>query len=234
MRPTTILGLLVFATSPAFAGHRHCTEQSDVVGYQHCSRFGLTGWTGRTLSWELGVTMQRIQFGSIDQDVQSGSSSNHFVARRVLGSATGARLRNLYGLTDHFYLATELTFGRLMTAPQLAITPTAREVMPVANTTTGSLFEGLLAAGTRSSLGFLTLGTELAFGPRMILFSSSRLPSALFYQGGPTLEARAHASIWLSMHWTIGVMAAASAFDRHDVSITFGLGLHAFPYDGGR
>jgi hypothetical protein len=80
----------------------------------------------------------------------------------------------------------------------------------------------------------LVLGTELAFGPRLVAFSDDRLPGVLFGQGGPVLEARAHASVWLSMHWTTGVMLATSMLARDDVSITFALGLHAFPYDGGR
>jgi len=233
---TTVVALIVLATSSAIAGH-HCVEESEVVGYQRCSRFGV-GWTGRTLGWELGATMLRVPIDPIDRDVEvmrnGATSSYRVVTPPSLGAATGLRLRNLYGLTDHFYLATELTLGHLTAMPSLGIEPVVRDTMPVDDTTTGWLFGGMLAAGVRSSAGIVALGGELAFGPRAVVFSNSSLPGVLFGQGGPALEARAHASVWLSMHWTIGAMAATSVFDRHDVSMTLTLGLHAFPFDGGR
>lgn len=234
MRAAWIMALLGLS-SPAMAG-RHCAEVSAVVGYQRCSRFG-TEWTGGTLSWELGLTIQRIPFDPIDKDVdvmQAGNRTSYRVhAPGSIGSATGLRLRDIYGLADHFYVTSELTLGRLTVGPQLDISPVARTAMPIENATTGVLVEGLLAAGARSSLGVVHLGTELAFGPRAVLYSNDRLQGALFNQSGLLVEARAHASMWLSMHWTIGVMAATSVIDRHDVSMTLSLGLHAFPYDGG-
>lgn len=231
-----VVAFVVFAASPAIAGHRRCHEASAVVGYQRCSRLG-AGWSGPTLAWELGGAMLRVPLDAIDRrvDVTSdgATSAYHVVSPTESGAAAAARLRNLYGLTEHMYLASELTLGRLK-APSLAIQPVAREVMSLDDTTTGWLFAGMLAVGARSSIGPVVLGTELAFGPRLVTFSNDRLPGVLFGQGGPVLEARAHASAWLSMHWTTSVMLATSLFARNDVSITFAIGLHAFPYDGGR
>jgi hypothetical protein len=92
----------------------------------------------------------------------------------------------------------------------------------------------MLAAGMRQSVGLVTLGTELAFGPRSEVYTNAALPGATFVQFGLAFEARANASVWLSPHWSTGVMLATSLLDRNDVSITLALGVHAFPYDGGR
>ncbi len=222
-----VLLVIVALSSPAIAGRR-CDEQSTVVGHQRCTRFG-AGWSGATLSWEFGATALRVPLDAIARDTPTG----HVTAAATTVVATAGRLRDLYGFGEHFYLASELTLGRL-TPPNLTIDPVARETMPFTAQDRGWLFEGMLAAGTRSSVGPIVLGTELAFGTRLMIFSDHRIPAVLFGQGGPVLEARAHASVWLSMHWSAGLMLATSVVERDDISLTISLGLHAFPFDGGR
>jgi hypothetical protein len=219
---------IMLAAAPAAAGHRVCHEDSAVVGYQRCSRFG-TEWSGATLSWELGSAWLRFPLDAIDRMTSTG----HVVAPASTGTATALRLRDLYGFTEHFYVASELTFGWMTTMPLLDVAPT-RGAMPTGDGTNGYLGAGMLAAGLRSSLGPITLGSELAFGARLAVFSSDRVPGVLFGQGGPILEARAHANVWLSMHWSLSTMLATSVVERGDTSITVSLGLHAFPFDGGR
>ena len=225
-----VLAIVVLSTSPAIAHPRHCDEESDVVGYQRCSRFG-TGWSGeRTLAWELGATMLRMPFDAVDRTVDAG----HVIAPAGTAAVSAIRLRNIYNLARHFYIATELSLGKLTGAPELVIEPAARDIMSLDGGTHGTLFDGMLAAGTRASLGPVAVGSELAFGPRVLIYSKADLPGVLFGQGGVALEARVHASVWLSPHWSAGVMLATSVLERDDVSITCGLGLHAFPFDGGR
>lgn len=220
---------VALSSATALAHPHSCHEVSETLGHQVCSRFG-AGWSGATLAWELGWTSQRMPLDAIDRDTVAGRAT----AAASVVDAQGLRLRSLYDLLDHFYVATELVAGRFA-GPRLAVAaaPLARVMAPT-DDTRGSMFGGVLAAGGRASLGPLVLRSELAFGSRFALFSDPHVPATLFGQGNVVLEARASASAWLSMHWSAGVVVATSLRERDDVAITVNLGLHALPFDGGR
>ena len=233
-----VIAAILATPAVAVAGHRHCSETSTVVGYQQCSRFG-AGWAGATLGWELGLTVQSFRFEAVDRDVDVAragqTTAYHVTSTAEPGAATALTLRNLYNLTEHVHVATELAFGHLVDEPRLAIGPVAREMTPMETTSRGWLFGGLLAVGVHASpLGSVTVGTEIGFGPRMIVFETAQLPGTLFGQGGPALEARVHAALWVSPHWTIGALVSTNVLAADEHSLTLALGLHAFPYDGGR
>jgi hypothetical protein len=232
MRVITIALALAATGSAATAGHRACHEASSVVGYEECTRFGV-GWSGRSLSWELGGAIVQLPFDAIDRALAT-SPNTHAVAPSRTGRAHVVRLRSVYGLTEHFYVASELELGALTVMPAIVLDPVARDEVSSASDESGWLISGMLAAGLRTVTGPIRFGGELAFGPRLAVFSTERAPDVLFGQSAVALEARVHASVWLSPRWSAGVMLGTSVFERADTSITFGLGLHAFPYDGGR
>ena len=225
---------ILAASTVAAAHHRTCVETSDVVGYRECSRFGDRWSGGRSLSWELGAVALTLPIDPIDQPLDPVDPARRGISAGGSASATALRLRSLYGLAPHFYVASELTFGAITNAPLIAVAPAARNATSMPNETRGHVLGGMLAAGTRSMvLDHITFGTEVAFGPRVTLLTAPRAPDTLFGQGGMTLEARAHGTVWMSPHWSAGVMFATSLVERGDYSVTLALGLHAFPFDWG-
>ena len=227
MKAAVVAGAVVLASAPAYAGHA-CHETSEVLGHQTCSRFG-TGWSGPTLAWELGWTMQRVPLDAVDRE----TPTVHATSAAASGDVRGLRLRSLYDLVEHFYIVTDVAVGAL-SRPPLVLDPVQRTTMPVDATTSGWMFAGVLGAGGRVAVGPIVLRSELAFGARLAEYADPRVPATFFGQGGPILEARADASVWLSLHWSAGVMLATSLVEHNDTSITFGLAVHAFPYDGNR
>ncbi|MEO8846892.1 MAG: hypothetical protein ABI591_05655 [Kofleriaceae bacterium] len=225
------LAIVVALSGSASAGHRTCHEVSSVVGYQECSRFGV-GWSGRSMSWELGGAVLELPFEPIDRMVTTNDA--HATAPNGSLRVHAIRLRNVYGLTDHFYIASDLVLGSMSSMPTILIDVVARDGSTIGGQQRGWLTGLELAAGLRTNTGPLQLGGELAFGPRLALISTDRAPGALFSQADLALEARVHASVFLSPHWSAGVMLGTSMVERADTSITIAIALHVFPYDGGR
>ncbi len=223
-----VLALLICST-PAFAGHR-CVEVSDVVGYQQCSRYGAT-WSGATLWWELGLTSTRVELDPVDRAVTGG----RVISAAGAFTANGPRMRDLYGIGEHLYIGSELLFGHIAHGPGLMWVAAARGgTTPTSSSTTGTVAGSALLIGARFNAGPVRFGLELAAGPRFAFLTSTAFPSTIFGGGGLVLETRAEASVWISPHWSVIGLAGTSLLDSHEASLTVGLGVHAFPFDGGR
>ena len=221
--------VLLVSTTPAFAG-RHCAEVSDVVGYQQCSRYG-SMWSGGSLWWELGLSTTRVEIDPIDRDVMG----TRVISASGTFTAIGPRMRNLYGLREHFYVGSDAMFGDIGNGPRLASDGTARGDMPSLDQgTSGAIGAVLLLIGARFNAGPVRFGLELASGAHFEYLTSTAFPSTIFASGGFALETRAEASVWLSAHWSAIGLAGLSLLDSHDASLTVGLGFHAFPFDGGK
>ncbi len=224
-----IVIVLLVGTAPAFAG-RHCAEVSDVVGYQQCSRYG-SMWSGASLWWELGLSSTRIDIDPIERDAMG----THVISAPGSFTAMGPRIRNLYGLREHFYVGSDVMFGRVGNGPMLVSDGTARGDSPsLGQRTSGAIGSCLLLIGTRYGAGPVRFGLELAWGAHFEYLTSTAYPSTIFAGAGFALETRAEASVWLSPHWSAVGLAGVSLLDAHDASLTVGLGLHAFPFDGGK
>lgn len=227
-----IVVCLITAPAIAHAHPRHCEEVSSVVGDQQCSRFG-DRWSGVTLGWELGMTTSTFQLDPIDEDVMTRDGARHVSATAQPDMTVGASLRLVYNLTPHFHLVSELVGARLLGEPNLTVA-SPREMSPIAGTFRGYRTTDLLGAGAHTSVAGITLGSELGIGPRVLLFETAQLPGTWFGQGGLAVAARVTASMWLSPHWSLGALVSTDMLARQERTVTLSLGLHAFPFDGGR
>jgi hypothetical protein len=104
----------------------------------------------------------------------------------------------------------------------------------LARGTSGTFGASLLVVGARFSAGPVRFGLELATAVHFEYLTSPACPATIVASGGLAVETRAEASFWISPHWSAIGLAGVSLLDAHDASLTVGLGLHLFPFDGGK
>jgi len=233
MRALAIAVIIVGMAATADASSS-CHEVSPIVGRRHCSRFGASWSSERSIAWELGLASMRFDLAPIDTHAMlSDGTQVHLVTHTTRAHALAMRWRSDYTLARRFYVGTEVTFGKLTSLPDLIVEPAARTGDPLAPQTRGWEVNGILDAGTFEWIGPIRIGAEIALGPHFEVLARSDLVTQCA-QGGLAVEARATASTWLSPRWSVNAMVGSSLLARDTYSITLGLGLHLFPYDGGR
>jgi hypothetical protein len=228
-----------------------CVDDTDVVGFRHCKKFG--AWA-RVMSWphifvEFGTNVR--QFGS-GLGARSGTVSHgdeHFAFRTVMTEPASAGqdtavlsvTRIGMGIGGGAYAAAELELGGL-TSPAAA----TAEMMtsgafgsPTVQQERGFAIGGLGVAGYSARLGFATLAVEGAAGVRSVQyhFASAYLDcaqSTSIVDTRGVVEARARAESWLGPWVSAGATVGTSVIARGDWMAGLYLGLHSRSFGGGR
>jgi hypothetical protein len=211
-----------------------CTDETDIVGYRHCTRFG--AWaspdTRRLFILEFGAAVHSFQSPLSSATGTVTHSDESFTYRTVAAPSPSAPARppseaavvstvRVGSATPRgFYLVAEGELGGLVrNASRVEMTSTgtfgAPTIRPAASLVTGVLG----VAGVHGDAGGATLGVEVAGGVRSITYQyESRYlscqTSAAQTVSSPVLEVRARASRWLSPFVNVGASAGASVIDR--------------------
>jgi hypothetical protein len=222
-----ILPALIASTRPADA--KGCHETSGVVGYHHCTWFGL---------WSRDLDMPRliIDVGFMHRRF----TSEPFVLTgdpRAVDAAAGSDLatgvsmpgvyRILFGLGPLSYAGFDLGGGWLSRPPHELGETAATTFMGAAH-----LIGGLHV----NPLWRVSTGVELAAGGRIVALSSCTTrpcpADSVTYQDRRELEARALVDLWLTPRFSIGGGYGHSLIDRDDWTWMVYLGIHIRPMDG--
>jgi hypothetical protein len=225
-----------FSSSDSTPAAPACTDETDIVGYRHCTKFGAWASSGshaRLLILDLGVSVRTFESPlssstgtvthadeSFTYRVAGGAPSPSSPAQPPSETAVVSTLRVGSATPRGFYLLAEGELGGLVrNASQVEMTSTglhgAPSIKPDASLVTGVLG----VAGVHGVVGDTTLGVEVAGGVRSITYqyesrylscqtSSSQTVSS------PVLEVRARASRWISPFVNVGASAGASVIDR--------------------
>jgi hypothetical protein len=208
-----------------------CTDESDIVGYRRCKRFGR--WSSRTTApviLEFGMATRRFA-SPLREATGSLSHENESFTYRVVQEPSGeaapapdaavvttARLG--VGLARGFYLAAEGELGGLSRTAGRAEMTSAGMFGAPSITPSSSLVAGAHAvAGILGAAGRGSFGAELAGGVRSITYYYeshylSCISTTSHAVSTPILEARARAQLWLSPFVNLGASAGASVIDR--------------------
>jgi hypothetical protein len=210
----------------ARADAKGCHEQSDVVGFQHCSHFG--DWSPDDpqeprLWLELGDLTEQFVLPSVS--FASGTGVEGAAAR---ATATAVALRVLYGFDAVFYVGGELAFGSLIDAP---------EQLPRGATSDGTDFASVRAiAGAHVAVRRFELAAELAAGMRYYDIGACIDDACMADPdvGHTRLEvdARVRADFFFSRVGSIGVAVGNGLVDRNDREVMIMLAAHIRAMDG--
>jgi hypothetical protein len=209
-----------------------CQDDTDVVGYRKCTRFGRWSANPRVpmIILELGTAVRSFssplgqRTGHVEHDGQQfsyrtiGPTPEAAIAH---DTAVVSTLRLGFGLTHGLYVAVDGELGGLadqagggveMTSAGALGTPSIRQRGAV-------VASGLGVVGAHGNFGSALLGVELAGGARNISYqyeshylACEQSPSLSVTT--PVLEVRARASFWLSPFINVGASAGASLVDR--------------------
>lgn len=207
-----------------------CTEQSDVVGYRQCSKFGKWSDTMRwpLILFELGMSMQRFDTPLTDGTGSVTHENEDFSYRVVSPMTEGAieqatalvaNLRVGVGSRIGLYTAVELELGGLVQDPtRMETTSTGRFGAPELEKSSAVAFGGLAVVGFQRGTRHLVLGAELAGGFRGVSYqydskylSCEDTTSIVTARG--VLEARARAAVFVTPTVSIGAQVGSSLVD---------------------
>jgi hypothetical protein len=200
------------------ADHPPCVDdESEVVGYRKCTRYG--SWGSNLLD--------------PDMFVQVGMNMRHFTSSAPMSSArstsptpekapTGDTAlmfdeRIGYPLSRAFYLAFDFELGNFANSESKRTND--RDFV----------LDGLLSFGMRGGLGPFSLGAEVAGG-----VMQSSFPKQPTEQTDGIFEARGRAELWLAPWFTVGGAIGASLLDRGAWMAGLYLGVHTWAYAGDR
>jgi hypothetical protein len=220
-----IAGLAVALAARA-AHAKGCHEVSDVVGYHHCTRFGIA-WSREAdtprITVELGHYFRHFEarpFTLDDTPVSTGGATDWHA------TADGEYGRVLAGIGPYLYAGVEFDGGGLDRLPRTTGTAVGEgtELVPLA------------VAGVHVIERYrVALSAELAAGVRYDDYA------ACGTEGCPdtsqlrtALEARAHVSIFFHPQLSVDLGYGHSLLDAHDRIFTFSVAVHGRVMDGMR
>ena len=219
--------LLVIVLVAGLAPRAHakgCHEVSNVVGYEHCTRFG--SW-----SRDQDVFPFHVEMGWIHQSFTARpfTLSDQPVARAAadgssLGTVADGGAVRWVGGTRLFYGGFEMDTSGLTTQPQFAGLPAG-----------GATWSFLGVFGAHASLWRFAFGAELATGGRVTLYSycGNEKECALEdTQGSGVLDARIRVDMFPAQHWSLGFMYGHSLIDHDAQSFIVYTGVHFRALDG--
>jgi hypothetical protein len=219
---TLVMAAVAVGTLAPSAHAKGCHEISHVVGYEHCSRFGM--W-----SRDQDIPSLRIEWGWVEHRFEARPfqlPTEPLVRTSADGSletvANGFAHRILYG-APLIYGGIELQAAGLSTQPAVPGLPAS-----------GVSVAALGVVGAHASLGRFASAVELAGGARYTGYDYCATKDCPLYtdQGAAELEARARFDVFLGQHWSFTFAYAHSLIDRNDSSIFVFTGIHIRPMDG--
>jgi hypothetical protein len=220
-----VLAALLVSARPADA--RGCHERSHVVGYEHCTMFGL---------WSRDVDQPRLvlDVGYLHHRFTGEPFSLMSAARETMPATdlrTGASVpgvhRLLYSPGGLLYIGAEFGFGWLSRPPHVGADLS----------TSYGVFHALVGAHV-NPIWRVSLGAELAAGGRVESMSectSKPCPdSSELTQTSREIEARALVDLWMTPQLSLGVGYGRSLIADNDTTWMIYLGIHVRPMDGMR
>jgi hypothetical protein len=199
--------------------HPPCVdEESTVVGYRQCTRYGAWGSNLLDPDMFVQVGMNMRHFTSSAPTAASRTATG--TPERPRGGGDDALMfdeRIGYPLTTGTYLAFDFELGNFAN-PESKRTDDRDFVL-----------DGLLSLGARGGLGPFSVGAELAGG-----VMQSSFPKQPNEQTDAIFEARGRAELWLAPWFTVGAAIGASLIDRGDWMAGLYLGVHTWAYAGDR
>ncbi len=229
MRAIAVVGCLAAVAMPRIARAKGCHEVSDVVGLQHCSRFGM--W-----SRDADVPRLWIDLGYFHERFQSEAFTPGAVARATapqpgaLGTGVaGGSVRALVGIGRVVYTGGELLPGVVNDEPPVAgLQPTL-----------GAMFGFHGVVGVHVERYRVALSAELATGFRVmqlgycVPYTNCKSPDYWDdNQARLELQARARVDVYLAPYWSLGVGYGHSLVDRDDHLWMVSTAIHIRPMDG--
>lgn len=231
-----------------------CVDDSDVVGFRHCTKFGAWAANMRLPKFfvELGSSMRAFQSGLPDRTGTVQHGLEQFSYRVVMPtSSSGGASRDVamlsdvrmgVGLPHNLYTGFDLELGGLVApATATAEMTTTPGAYGSPNVSQGngmvigfSGIAGYRAVGRRGSLAI-----EGAGGLRSVRykFDSSYhdcATSTTIVDNRSVVEARARAEVWLNPWLTAGVTLGSNVLERDDWMAGIYLGAHSRAFAGGR
>jgi hypothetical protein len=224
-----------------------CEDDSEVVGYRHCKKFGSWGTNPRSprIFVDAGVLVRR--FGSLLDDrtgtVAHGAESFTYrvlapTRSHLLDTAVLSTLRLGAGLPHGLYAAVEVDLGGLAQPGRVTTEMSTGDLgTPSLRQDRGLVVDSLGAVGVRGVTHAGLLGVELAGGMRAVSynFHSSYLgceQAASVTAYAPIAEARAHGELWLSPWLTAGVAVGTSVLETRTWMGGIYLGVHTRAFGG--
>jgi hypothetical protein len=222
-----------------------CSEVSDVVGHQRCTRFG-AGWAGRArlpaLSAEVGVFTRALDTGFTAAGAMEHDTAT--VAYSVApdgdrSTAAGAAMRLSMALPAHLYIGADLELGGLLTGTGADVEMVPGQDAPTPSMTASRrLYMGAGGvAGVRGRLGPAALSAELVAGLRDVSLSvESHLGTCILSETHHRLaafaEPRIRLDLWLTP-WVTLAAFAGSDINGNSRMIGSSLSFHLRAFDRG-
>ena len=218
--------LVAAATTPARA--KGCHEHSDVVGYQHCGRFG--AWSPdyvAPLLWaELADLTERWATHAtdlVDGRTTQGGPTHETATAVALRVSGGWRIAPRLAL----YTGGELAVGGLVARPDQLDGGLDR---------TSEFFAAHALVGARTIVGRLGLAVELAAGGRydgVVACPDATCAHFVYATAGHgELDARARVDYWFASLGSVGVAIGQSLVDRSDRELMVAVTVHSRVWDG--
>lgn len=238
-------------TSDAYvAAAPPCEDESDVVGYRQCKKFGTWATNPRTphLMIEGGLAVR--QFGSLlgsqTGNILHGNEAFSYrvvtpTQSRPVDTAVFSTIRGGVALSHGLYTALEVDLGALAQpgSAETEMMSTGLRGTPDLEQRRGFVVDSLATLGIRGASHAGGLGVELAGGVRTVSYSfhSSYLSceqdtSVRAY--GAIAEARARGELWVNPWLTAGVTVGTSLLERNTWMGGVYLGVHTRAFGGDR
>lgn len=224
-----------------------CTDDSDVVGYRQCEKYGAWGTDlgMPRVAFETGVAVRRFEslLGNRTGTVAHGAESFTYrtVASRSdpLDTAVVAILRATVSLPRGLYVALEADLGGLAQPSSASAEMMSEGVFgsPALDQHRGFVVDGLGALGVRAQTKRLGFGAELLGGLRGVTyhFQSDYHHCAAgtdIHALAPVAEARARGDLWLTPWLTAGATIGTSLLERGAWMGGLYFGLHTRSFGG--
>lgn len=228
MKALVVAGVLVAVAAPRAAHAKGCHEVSDVVGLEHCRRFGM--WSREydipRLWLDIGYFSERFQSQPFTLGAAPLATTQHLDEST---GVSGVSIRFLGGIGHAFYTGFELLPGGMFETPQtLGVQPTY-----------GMMFGLHGIAGVHVERFRLALAAELAPGFRYVSLvhctqgTSCKGDNAQSDdQARLELQGRLRLDFYLHPNLAIGAAYGKSLVDADDRVIMFTASIHVRAMDG--
>jgi hypothetical protein len=242
---------LVLVLLPTRAAHaRGCTEVSDIVGEEKCSRFG-DGWTLEgtfPISFRFGLRYSEVPVGgsTFSEQINKQKRPDGYVPYRYPGEALGVPSLSALGadggfvvfLVHQLYAGMEGSFA-LGSASTASFTTTSGVALSDSKGLDVNIVHGGIPIGYRIPLGRAALRGEVMPGVVMMNVSHHVSAPGLPSDGSawamrPLLETRLAGDIWFTQHISFGVYGGVNVLDGDLHGRAFGASLawHFRAFDG--
>lgn len=227
-----------------------CVDDTDVVGYRRCRKFGTWSRNMRLprVFLELGSNVRSFGSGIGTRTAQVSHGSEQFAFRTVMVPAEAAQdtavttaFRVGAGLGRGFYAGTELELGGLVSpaAATAEMMTSGTFGTPTVDQQRGLVLGALGVAGFRTHMRGVSLAVEGAGGVRSTRYQYQSayhncIETITFVDTRAVVEARARAELWLAPWVTAGATIGGSVMSRGDWMAGAYLGLHSRAFAGGR